>query len=314
MSDYLPSIGEQKGHSMPRTAEIDIVQKDFPGTDLVLSGLYAEHPNPRALIVALHGGGLQSGYFDCASAPELSLLRLGNQLGYSVVALDRPGYGKSAGVRPSWTLAQQAATIWSVLAMNFDPAGIGTGICLVGHSFGAMVATAMAADVPAGQKVLGLEVSGIAARYAPELAAAFAVHPPAPDSSAVNDAIRVKGRSMHWGDERNYPPATFRPGVRPHAQMPGGEPLEAVRWPERVGRIAGAVRAPVHLTLAGDEPNWVSGEEGLRELSTHFRAARWVVTDIQAGTGHNISLSWAALPYHLRAIAFFEDCLLAGMR
>ena len=61
-----------------------------------MSALVAEAPDPRAVIVAIHGGGTTALYFDCPGHPESSLLRAGAAHGYTVVALDRPGYGSSA--------------------------------------------------------------------------------------------------------------------------------------------------------------------------------------------------------------------------
>lgn len=61
-----------------------------------MSGLVAAVDNPTAVIVAFHGGSSTAAYFDCPGHPRLSLLRLGAEHGYTVVALDRPGYGSSA--------------------------------------------------------------------------------------------------------------------------------------------------------------------------------------------------------------------------
>ncbi len=48
------------------------------------------------MIVAVHGGATSAAYFDCPGHPELSLLRAAAADGYTVIALDRPGYGASA--------------------------------------------------------------------------------------------------------------------------------------------------------------------------------------------------------------------------
>src|SRR5690606_2910808 len=72
---------------VPVLAEVDGVP---------VSGLLAEVPDPRAVLVALHGGATSAAYFDCPGHPELSLLRTAARLGFTVLALDRPGYGASA--------------------------------------------------------------------------------------------------------------------------------------------------------------------------------------------------------------------------
>ena len=61
-----------------------------------MSALLAEARRPRAVIVALHGGAATSAYFDAPNHPRLSFLRTGAALGFTVIALDRPGYGSSA--------------------------------------------------------------------------------------------------------------------------------------------------------------------------------------------------------------------------
>lgn len=61
-----------------------------------MSALVAEAPDPRAVIVAIHGGGTTAIYFDCPGHPSFSLLRSGAAAGFTMVALDRPGYGSSA--------------------------------------------------------------------------------------------------------------------------------------------------------------------------------------------------------------------------
>ena len=61
-----------------------------------MSALVAAVPEPRAVIVAIHGGATSSAYFDCPGHPRLSLLRLASSLGYTAIAIERPGYGASA--------------------------------------------------------------------------------------------------------------------------------------------------------------------------------------------------------------------------
>ena len=61
-----------------------------------MSGLLSEAPHPRATVIAIHGGATTSAYFDCPGHPRLSLLRLGAALGFTVIGLDRPGFGSSA--------------------------------------------------------------------------------------------------------------------------------------------------------------------------------------------------------------------------
>ncbi|MDZ4267522.1 MAG: alpha/beta hydrolase, partial [Mycobacterium sp.] len=61
-----------------------------------MSGLVSQVQDPRAVIVAVHGGATSSAYFDCPGHPRLSLLRSAAARGFTAIALDRPGYGASA--------------------------------------------------------------------------------------------------------------------------------------------------------------------------------------------------------------------------
>lgn len=256
-----------------------------------LSGLLTAHPRPRALIVALHGGGLHSGYFHGTADPDLSLLDVGQALGYSVLALDRPGYGESAGIEPERsTLEGQAATIWQALD-HLPEAGGETPLGLIAHSFGSMVALQMASGQPEHRSVIGVDFSGIGIEYA---------------DAVLSNIDGPTDRSMHWGRVEFSPPSTFDKGVRPGAPIPVTEQQEALSWPVRAQAVAKLVECPVRVTHAEFEPNWNDDAPAVASL---FVNSPWVTHDVQMRCGHNISLSWSARAYHLRAYAFFEDCL-----
>src|SRR6201996_2918005 len=75
-----------------------------------MSALVAEASDtqgPKAVIVAIHGGGTTALYFDCPGHPSSSLLRTGAAAGFTVVALDRPGYGSSASYPDAMATPQQ---------------------------------------------------------------------------------------------------------------------------------------------------------------------------------------------------------------
>ncbi len=90
------------------------------GAGVRLSALLAEPADgaPRAAVVALHGSGMNAAYFHARADPRLSLLALGPRLGYTVLALDRPGYGRSASaVLDGQRLAEQTRTVRAALAV-----------------------------------------------------------------------------------------------------------------------------------------------------------------------------------------------------
>ncbi|MEH0417670.1 alpha/beta hydrolase [Streptomyces sp. B21-083] len=252
---------------------------------------------PRAVVVALHGGGMRAGYFHGEAHPSLSLLTLGARLGFTVLAVDRPGYGLSAAALPQGEdLAEQADTLHAALGDFTAEHSTGAGLFLVAHSYGGKVALATAArDAEAGGRLLGLDVSGISHRCAIDVRALGGFH-------------GRRTTRLHWGPLQLYPPGTFRLAERLVTAMPVREEAEAVRRPDSFAAFAARVRVPVRFTYAEFERWWLHDEATLKEMAGLLAASR-VVVDHLPRAGHNISLGWAARAYHLRALAFLEECL-----
>ncbi|WP_331765414.1 alpha/beta hydrolase (plasmid) [Streptomyces sp. NBC_01384] len=264
-----------------------------------LSGLLAEPPvlPPRAVVVAVHGSGMRAGYFDSRARAGLSLLTTGADLGYTVLALDRPGYGESADRLPEGLpLAGQADVLHAALAEFARTRCVGAGLFVVGHSNGGKLALAAAAH-ERGAGLLGLDISGLGTRLA------VAPHQ-LPGLAGHGDWRR------HWGALRLYPPDAFRLGRALVSAIPTGEAREYPRWPEMYPRIAARVRAPVRFTFAEQEQWWSFDDDAVAELCRPLAAPN-VRVDHQPNAGHNISLGWAARTYHLRVLSFLEECLLA---
>ncbi|QKW24996.1 alpha/beta hydrolase [Streptomyces seoulensis] len=265
-----------------------------------LSGLLAQpaQGSPRAVVVALHGAGMRAGYFDNRARPGLSLLALGAELGCTVLALDRPGYGASARVLPrGQSLAGQTAALYAALSAFARDHDTGAGCFLLAHSSGGRLALSAAAAPHPAVRLLGLDVSGLGSAFA-----------------AVPDDLPGPGRAgawrRHWGALRLYPPDAFRLGQRLVTPVPALEARETALWPGVYADLAGRVRVPVRFTFAEQEQWWRCDGEAVRTLIAPLAAPR-VVVDRLPDAGHNISLGWAARTYHLRALAFLEECLLA---
>jgi len=277
------------GAAAPRSREIVVA-----AGGLELSALLTEPAGePRATVVAVHGGGMRAGYFDGQAHPGVSLLRLGASLGYTMIALDRPGYGRSADRLPSGqALADQAATLRAALVTLRTRHPTGAGVLLLGHSYGGKLALATAAQ--AGAELLGVDVSGLGHRYAVDAHSALA---------------GPRAHRLHWGPLRLYPPGTFSRAAPLVTPMPDDERREAPRWPELFPEIASRVRVPVRFTFAEHEGWWCHDEASVADL-TQMLAAPSVRAERMAHSGHNISLGWTARAYHLRALAFLEECLV----
>ncbi|WP_369250089.1 alpha/beta hydrolase [Streptomyces sp. R41] len=254
-----------------------------------------EHTTPRATVIAVHGSGMSAGYFDGQAHPDLSLLTLGARLGFTVLSLDRPGYGHSATQLPDGQpLAEQSVTLHAALAEFAHRHEVGAGFFLLAHSFGGkVVLTAAADDVDA--PLIGLDVSGCGHRYAVE-----------PDRLPEPHSRAAWGFS--WGAFGLYPPNTFLSSRSVVAPTPSWERREVPTWPDVLPDVARRIRAPVRFTFAEHERWWRHDQQAVAELSGMLTGSR-VRVDRHPDAGHNISLGWAARSYHLRAFGFLEECL-----
>ncbi|WP_328718544.1 alpha/beta fold hydrolase [Streptomyces sp. NBC_00247] len=270
------------------------------GAGVQLSALLAEPAAgraPRAVVVAVHGGGVTSGYFDGQAHPSLSLLTLGASLGYTVLAVDRPGYGDSAARLPAGLpLAEQAVVVRAALAgFSERRPGDAGRLLLLAHSFGGKLALRLAADegLPG---LRGIDISGCGHR------STVRADEPLP-RAGIRRAVR------HWGPARLYPAGAFRPGRVPAAPVPAAEVAELASWAADFEEIAPRVRVPLRFTFAAHEPWWRHGDDDLADLAARFVHAPRVHTERLPETGHNISLGLTARAYHRGALDFLGGCL-----
>ena len=106
--------------------------------DVRLHGLWLPQADPRApMLLYLHGAGWEVR----SSSPRL---RRWHELGFTVLAIDYRGFGQSSEALPSETLvAEDAQAAWAWMARQRP----GAQRFVFGHSLGAAIAVALAADV-----------------------------------------------------------------------------------------------------------------------------------------------------------------------
>ena len=268
-----------------------------------MSALVAAAPDPRAVVVAFHGGASTAAYFDCPGHPRLSLLRAGASLGYTVIALDRPGYGASAPYLDAMQRAEQrVALAYGAVDKILGSSPRGAGLFLLAHSAGCELAVRMAADAEQAD-IFGLELAGTGLQYA----------------DAANEILKtatattrpVGLRELLWQPAHLYP-AEVLSGITNSSTGALYEATMVKDWARQdFPALAGEVRVPVQFSVAEYERVWKCDPEALVEIAAVFTAAPRFVINEQLGAGHNLSLSVSAAAYHLKVLSFVEDCVVA---
>jgi pimeloyl-ACP methyl ester carboxylesterase len=271
-----------------------------------MSALLAEVPEPRAVVVALHGGGTTSVYFDCPGQPHLSLLRTGAALGYTVIGLDRPGYGSSALYPEAMEDPEQRVRL-AYLAIDriLGDRDRGGGLFVLGHSNGCELALRMAAD-ERGAELLGLELAGTGLHYQ---AAAQDVL-----STARPDQRPVGLRELLWEPASLYPVEVLR-GITHASPGANYESAMVADWPRHdFPSLAAQIRVPVRFTFAEHEKIWQSDAAAQRDIRALFTATAGFTTNQQPEAGHNLSLGFSAGNYHRSVLSFVDKCVATAAR
>lgn len=279
---------------LPCVADID---------GIPMSGLLGEVTQPRATVVAIHGGATTSAYFDCPGHPRLSLLRLGAALGFTVIGLDRPGFGSSAPHEdtmddPDRRVELAYAAVDGILGSRSR----GAGVFVLAHSAGCELALRMATR-ERGSQLLGLEIAGSGRRHQP--AARDILRRP-----ELKD-VRKGVRELLWQTAYLYPTEVIDGAVR-GSWSPAYEATVVANWSKRdFPALAAQVHIPVRFSLADHEQFWEAGAAGLADVAALFTASRRVVVNEQRDSPHNLSLGWTAAAYHLGVLSFVEECVVA---
>ena len=268
-----------------------------------MSALVAEAPEPKAVIVAIHGGGTTAVYFDCPGHPSFSLLRTGAAAGFTVVALDRPGYGSSAPYPGAMARPEQRVNLaYGAVDRIFGQRPRGAGLFLMGHSGGCELVMRMAAD-ERGAELLGIELAGTGRHY----------HPAAREmlKTATRERRPTGLRELLWHPERLYPPEVLT-GVTVSPTAPPYEDQMVSDWARQTfPALAPAVRVPVHFSIAEYEKVWQADDSAVAEVTALFSSAPRFIVHRQSEAGHNISLGLSAADYHAEVLSFAKECVVA---
>ena len=279
-------------------------------TGLVLSGRANRAVGTPAgpdvpLIVALHGGTYTSEYFDI---PTHSLLERAAALDIPVIALDRPNYGTSSPLDAGDSIIlANAHLLGEVIGELWAQHGAGSsGIVLVGHSIGAAIVTAIAAQ-PHDWPLLGIAISGCLVRVPEESRAAWES---LPDIPMIDLPTPMKDQVMFgpvgsYGDDM---PAASHPS---NTLVPKAELLDITgTWIQNRAAVCAAVTVPVHHRQGEFDHLWITDAVEINELREGFSSASFIDTRIQPGSGHCIDFHRAGNAFQLSQLAFALECAM----
>ncbi len=271
-----------------------------------LSGVYAQPSGaPRALIVALHGGGNSAAIFDNTIPGEAGFLATAASLGYAVLALDRPGYRASQQIAADLSsFDRQIALLRLALTTAWEQYGAdSSGIVLLGQSFGGLISLGLAASQPV-VPLLGVSTHGTGLRWQPGalqrfqrlLSAAPSVELP------FDENARSLGPANSWVHEARERLEQSR------TPLPMAEVREVLYFPERLRQVSAEVRVPVQMTLGEYETIWEFSASALDEMSQLFPHAPFVDVHRQRFAPHQPGAHLVARAFYLRELAFVEEC------
>ncbi|MGB6580829.1 MAG: alpha/beta hydrolase family protein [Streptosporangiaceae bacterium] len=256
------------------------------------------------LLVALHGGTYTSQYFGVAGGPSGSFLDIAGRNGFSVLTIDRPGYGESTLLSEEEnTFARQAEILDGVIAEALElwPA---PGVVLVGHSIGGMISLEIAARHPRWPLV-AVATSGNGARI-PAGGAAEALGS-LPLSGVVDLPVAERDGVM-FGPAGSFTDASRNAAHGSYAPTPFVELVLAPVWArERLSAVAAAVEVPVQTVLAAHDALWDSSAAALADYQSRFTSP--ASATVLPFTGHSIDHHLMGVALDLMQLGFAQESM-----
>ncbi len=278
------------------------------GTTLVAGRLHsALRAVPGApLIVTLHGGLFTGRYFEVAGSEAGAFVDIANRNGFSVLVIDRPGYGDS-GQPPDdydYAFGEQArvldAALDNLLSRCDNPP-----VVLVAHSVGGMIAFEIAARQPSWS-LIGLSATGMGARI-PRGGAAEQLG--ALPMSGVVDVPMVERENLWYGPQHTYTPSGLAAARTSYAPAPMIELTTAPKWAaSRLDSVAPAITVPIYHALAEFDALWDGSPQARQLFLSKFTPQQRVHSEIIEGVGHCIDHHLIGAAIHYKQLAFAHEC------
>lgn len=250
------------------------------------------------LLVCIPGGSYNSHYFDVKGH---SLLAAAHDQGFSIVALDRPGYQGSDPLQGEITYAKNAEVLNAAVAELWKQySDSATGVVLIGHSMGGAIAIHMAGQRPSWP-LRGISATSIHTD-APEQVTEAWNSIPADATIPFSKEQRIQ---FMYGPEGTWDPEVVDDAEIATDLIPVAELLEVVgKWTTDFAGLASEVTVPVHYALAEHEGLWISTDEGVQAFGAAFTASPSVTAERVSGSGHNLDHHHGSGEFHERQLAF----------
>ncbi len=267
------------------------------------------HPG-RPLLVALHGGTFTSEYFCVAGSPTGSFIDIATRNGFSVLRMDRPGYGASDLLpEDENTFVRQAELLDRAISGMLDNCAADS-VVLVGHSIGGIVALEIAARQP-DWRLTGVAISGMGAAIP---AGGAAEQLGALPFTGVVDLPLEEREPLWYGPASSVSADAVVSARSSFAPAPMIELKSAPKWAaQRLDEAALAITVPVHHTLGEFDALWDASPNARDLFLAKFSPTLAVHSEIMAGVGHCIDHHLLGAAMHYNQLAFAHQCMLAQM-
>lgn len=308
---------------------MEVFELDLPGEANVSGRAYLPENTSRAchtpLIVCVHGGSYDSGYFDVDSVH--SILSVAKDNGIPVVAIDRPGYGASkvgpvTGGDKTYAEAQSRfldSTVLPALWDRFAERANATAIVLLGHSIGAMMTLIAAGMHTADDQyaLAGVIVSGIGSELVP-MPRQGMLQLLADSEDAIRFDPEPKDAVMlQWPFQNSVESNMTLHTARLNKPIPRQELSDInTRWLEMWTGYTSKITVPVMHGLGEFDGLWVSSQEAITNFKRAFSTSRSpsVRSEIIPKAPHCIELSLQSRGWYFQCCGFaFECAVLFGL-
>lgn len=224
------------------------------------------------LLLCIHGGGCNGGYFDMKG---FSVAQAALDRGFDVLLVNRPGHGGSAPPRTASPIAEAAELLPGHLLPILD-SRTSPDLVVIGHSIGGAVALTLTAAnrLP----ILAVAVSGIG-RTPSDAALVWLAEQAQADPEPPPEFFFGPDGSYDWRG-----PLALRRVVEPWHS----DELEDVRfdWPARFDTVASTIAVPVAFHLAEHERIWRAAPADVADAAARFTRSPWVEAGVLPDGGH----------------------------